>query len=325
MDSPNSKAVQKLQTISGLHLMAVKQHFIHVLILEARGDKDNAARISGIDSVDLPLAMQTIDWLLTNGLMPRPCETDEAFAMIMPHPGYLDAEIWYSEQTLEVQLTRSLEDGRDALIPSDAPFVHDLLAQALTPRTKYGIWLSNNLDYASSRDKPSSPPGRDELLWIDCLFANLMVLIEQGLIHAFVHRHADHNALADMAWEVSGAAMMQATQITNLLAERSQAPAPRNAVRASLPVIRPRTGLRSDQALAHDKALAKHIAWVADRCRPILGSTDLGASFQHCQIYFEAVLNWNEGDTLPKIVNPCRDFERTLDIYMKPSGFVKIA
>lgn len=325
MDELNSKATRRLQTISGLHLMAVKQHFIHVLILEARGDKANAARITAIDSVDLPLAMQTIDWLLAHALLPQSHETDEAFADSMPHPGYLEAEIWRSEQALETRLTSALEDGRDSLIPKDTYFVHDLIAQARAPRSKYGRWLKRNLESGSTRGEPSLPPERDEILWIDCLFANLMVLIEQGLIHAFVHRHSGDKTLANTAWEISGAAMMQATQITKLLAEHGLAPAPRNAVLSSLPVNRPLIGLRSDQALANDKALAKHIAWVAERCGPIPGMTDLGTSVQQMQSFFEAAANWNEGEPLRYIVNPCRDFERTLTLYMKPPGSEKIA
>ncbi len=68
---------------------------------------------------------------------------------------------------------------------------------------------------------------------------------------------SDQKELADATWEVGGAAMMQATKITKLLAAKHAAPAPAAAVMSGT-VMLPSVGGTSEEALMLDKNLAEH-------------------------------------------------------------------
>ena len=65
--------LEKLQAVIGLQLVAVQQHFIHVLIFQERGDHKSAAQITRIDSVDLPIIMQLVDRLVARKIEPQIC------------------------------------------------------------------------------------------------------------------------------------------------------------------------------------------------------------------------------------------------------------
>jgi len=81
----------------------------------------------------------------------------------------------------------------------------------------------------------------------NALFDHLMVVIEQELVHSFLHWHSDQKELADATWEVGGAAMMQATKITKPLAAKHAAPAPAAAVMSGT-VMLPSVGGTSEEA-----------------------------------------------------------------------------
>ena len=60
-----------------IQLAAVKQHFIHVLTLEAREATASAAEITRIDSVDLPNVMRLVDHLICSGRTVNLCSSSK--------------------------------------------------------------------------------------------------------------------------------------------------------------------------------------------------------------------------------------------------------
>ena len=146
-------------------------------------------------------------------------------------------------------------------------------------RADYKTWLCQGALHQGAKLEtniglPASELSDDATLWINCLFANLMVVIRQELVHAFVHLHAGNRSRANAAWEISGAAMMQATQVTRLLANRGVAPAPHLAILSSYPVHLPRVALESDQALERDRTLAGQFLEVAGNCMDVFEGTE---------------------------------------------------
>jgi len=86
---------------------------------------------------------------------------------------------------------------------------------------------------------PTVPLEAEQASWIDSLFANMMTVIDQSLFHAFVQRHHGNYKCADIAWEISGAAMMYATELTQRLAARGLAAAPLIAASSANSVAMP--------------------------------------------------------------------------------------
>ena len=116
-------------------------------------------------------------------------------------------------------------------------------------------WLRKRVD--GPRDgAEAGGPEDTATLCVDSLFASLMVMIDQTLVHAFVRWHRGGHELADTTWEMSGAAMMHATCIVSALAPRHVAPRPAPAVaRDDVDVALPRVAAAPD-ALENDRRLA---------------------------------------------------------------------
>ena len=100
---------------------------------------------------------------------------------------------------------------------------------------------------------------------LDSLFANLMVMIDQSLVHAVVHWHRGESDLADSAWEMSGAAMMHATSVVNTLAPHHVAPDPVRAVMHG-DVALPRVAEALPDAM-ENQAVMQRVAALSGRCR----------------------------------------------------------
>lgn len=324
MQNLESTTIDALQAFLRVQLTAVQQHFIHVLILQARGNHAFAERITAIDNTDLSVAMQLVELLVAQNISPLDCDSLTDPVSSMPRTGFTDEAILVSETALETELADALKNALAIAAENEGDGAGDLLVRALRPRADYEVWLRRE---AGSQARSGSPAadapavdglGEDAGLALNGMFANLMTVIVQDLIHAFVHRRAGKGARADIAWEISGAAMMMATQITRLLAKHRQAPAPQMASVASSTVCALRIDLTTDDALRRDRVLARHCMENAGNCIGTLNGTEFEPVARQCRDYFASVVVWRDGDSLPDMPNPCRDFERTLDLYVRP-------
>lgn len=302
-------------------LAAVKQHFIHVLILKARGDSESAAEITKIDSIDLPSAMQLVERLVRTEFPIDLCNAHSDVLETLPAPGFSDREIAASEDRLESDMAAAFEDAlRAPAVASDRP-THRILTVSHGSRQPYRAWLSGwgQGPDDGQREMPNLTEAQTRA--IDTLFANLMVVIDQAMIHALVQFIAGRNAMADLTWEASGGAMMQATKITNALARYGLCANPVAASRADPHCVRHHE-IRSDPEMAFraDRDLAAYCSKIAHGFRAELTETEFEDLSQQTAHYFDAVANWAEGRSLPNIPNPCRDFERTRRLYLGPDA-----
>ena len=156
-------------------------------------------------------------------------------------------------------------------------------------------------------------------LGLDALFANLMVMINQTLVHAFVHRHREEFDVADSVWEMSGAAMMHATSIVNSLAPRHVAPDPARAVMQDH-VALPGVAAAPPDALRNDLLLAERCRDAARRAAVAQHERDLAGACSRIEAYYGELTAWWPGWTLPRLDNPCVDFERVLREYVWSGG-----
>jgi len=326
MQTLDSETTEAVRALLGVQLKAVQQHFIHVLILQARGNRAFAERITAIDNTDLSVAMQWVERLVAQDLNPLNGNIDAGLGVAMPDPGFSDDGIRRSEIALENDLADALKKALDLVCGKTGEGARDLLARTLRPRADYAAWLRRKPEMQAtphgsvSKPTPVGALSDDVGLSLHGLFANLMTVITQELVHAFVHRQSGNRARADAAWEIGGAAMMQATKITRLLAGHRIAPAPQLAVAAACPVRAPRIELTSDGALHMDRILARHCAGEAEICAERVRGTEFEPVVRGCRDYFLSAAAWRDGISLPDIPNPCRDFDRTLELYVRPAA-----
>ena len=142
-----------------------------------------------------------------------------------------------------------------------------------------------------------------------------MVMIDQSLVHAVVHWHRRESDLADSAWEMSGAAMMHATSVVNTLAPHHVAPDPARAVMHG-DVALPRVTEALPDALENDRLLAELCRTAAQRAAVAQQKTDLAAACDGIEVYYGELIRWRPGQTLPRIENPCVEFERVVREYV---------
>ena len=152
-------------------------------------------------------------------------------------------------------------------------------------------------------------------LALDSLFANLMVMITQTLVHAFVHWHRGERELADATWEMSGAAMMHATGIVNSLAPHHVAPDPARAVVRG-DVALPRVAATRPDALANDRRLAERVSRRGEPGRRRPAGRGPRGRLRPDRGLVRRARRLATGPVLPRIDNPCVDFERVLREYV---------
>ncbi len=191
-------------------LTAVNQQFAHVLALREWGDHETADRIMEVDFVDFPNAMRIIDYLVQTG-------TPIALGSGRFTPGTDYRSILLSEQALERQISAAIAkaDCTDARARA-------LISTAEEPRESYAAWLTDRLNGASHRASDATLTGTETA----SLVAHLIAMIEQAMVHAFMHRHGGDRAGADAAWASSGAAMMHLTELVHLFAAHRTVPIP---------------------------------------------------------------------------------------------------
>ena len=198
-------------------------------MLRAWNEEAIADRITSIDAIDLPYAMRIVDCVVSTGRLPALASDHQTLAGNMPRPGASPSAVYAAETQLDCRLTDVLESVERGLTPDASNVPIELVSNPLEHRTAYQDWLRQRLEHPCDGVKAGelADPAK---LGLDSLFANLMVMINQTLVHTFVHWHVGERELADSVWETSGAAMMHATSIVNSLAPRHVAPDPARAV-----------------------------------------------------------------------------------------------
>ena len=265
---------EALNLLLRCQLTAVNQQFTHVLALRAWGEAEIAERIMEVDMIDFPNAMGILDHLVATG-------TPLALAPDPFAPGQNATDVLRAEQAVERRLGAALAGAR----------VRDrrarqLVATAQEPRQAYAEWLAERLSHsAAGPSEPAGPDGSD-------LAAHLIAMIEQTLVHAFVHRHAGDGESADAAWAASGGAMMQLTELVHLFAARRRVPVP-----GRFPALRiaaqPMAALEADGGLA---------ALVAEAAAGAAGRDDQGGLADLCRRianYSVEQSRWRPGQAHP--------------------------
>ena len=313
---PDEKLVEHLNAVLPFELMAVQQHFIHVLILKTWSAPEVAAGIMAIDEVDLPNAMRIVDLLVSLGKTPILNDHPKIQIDQMPTPGSTFEGIFSAERAIEVKLANSMSAAKTDLEHDCLPTKHiELIEKPLSHRKGFEDWMKSCERAGLPRNEKHSPLSPVKLLKLNCYFAHLVFTINQQMIHSFVHWHNNKKALADAAWAASGGAMMQATSITNLLAKRRMSPSPIEGLvgeKYEAQIISSNT----DEALIFSRAQALNCSAAANDACLTLSGTEFESACNKGAEYFKEMSVWNPGNALPKINNPCLDFERVLREYV---------
>ena len=308
----NGAALRSLSRVLRAQLAAVQQHFIHVLLLRTWREEAVADRITSIDAVDLPNAMRIVDSLVSAGHLPALAGDRATLARDTPEPGASPGAVVAAELALDLRLSDVLASAAWELTRWAGEVPIELVSVPLSSRAGYQDWLRRRVVDSPRGGAVAGAPEDAAGLAPDALFANLMVMINQTLVHAFVHWHRRDHDLADATWEMSGAAMMHATSIVETLAPRHAAPQPARAV-ARGDVGPPRLAAARPEALANDRLLAERCRAAAGRAAVAQrGEAGLEAACGRIEAWYAELGGWRPGRALPRIDNPCVDFERVL-------------
>jgi bacterioferritin (cytochrome b1) len=207
----------KLSALLRIELTAVHQQFFHALALRQWHETTIVARLMAVDVEDFKNAMQIIDQLVTEG-----CSI-----YLESHrftPGSDIVAILRAEHRLEVGFAEFLGG-----LSVSTPEARSRVTRATAPRQAYRAWLENELAKTSGVGVID-----DTGEAVAEMMAHLIALIEQAMVHAFVLWHQDDRPGADLAWKISGAAMLYATEIVRCGALENRVPVP-----ASIPAVEP--------------------------------------------------------------------------------------
>ena len=311
----NEDMLRNFSRVLAVQLAVVQQHFIHVLMLRAWGEEAAAERITAIDAIDLPNAMRIVDYVVSTGHMPTLASDHRTLAGDMPRPGDGLNAVWAAERKLEYRMGDVLASVERELTPYRRNVPMELVTIPLEGRAVYRDWLRQQPEH------PREEVGRGGLtdpakLGLDSLFAHLMVMINQALVHAFVHWHRGGFDLADSVWEMSGAAMMHATSIVNSLAPRHVALAPARTVMQGH-VALPSVAAAPADALRNDRLLAERCRAAAQSAASVQKEADLVVACGRIEAYYGELIGWRPGQALPELENPCVDFERVHREYVR--------
>ena len=277
-DAALKSECKQLNRLLRFELTAVNQQFIHVLALRDWGYGEAAERIMEVDYVDFPNAMRIIDYLVQQG-MPVSVGSERP-ALGTDYRGILSAELAFEQRLLAAIEHMSLSSERACA----------LLSAARAPRRAYAAWLESQLDGAVVDE-----PVKDALLAESYgVFAHLIALIEQTLVHAFVHRHQGDVESADAAWATCGAAMMQATEFVHLFTVHGTLP-----LAAELPPLQ----LAGQSAAAHefDRGLIDSCAREAAAAANACGDTEIGGLCRRIARYSSRLSAWKTGEAHPAL------------------------
>lgn len=277
-------------------MTAVNQQFIHVLALRQWGDDETAGRIMQVDQIDFPNAMKIIDYLI---------ETETTIGLVSDRftPGANYRSILLSEQTIEQRLSAAIEKAACRDDRAQA-----LISAAEAPREAYAAWLDDHLKEANGDEAVATLSGAETA----GVIAHLLTIIEQSMVHAFVHWHRGDTDNADAAWATSGAAMMHMTEFVHLFAAHQSVPIP-----GKFPALQ--IAGEPAEALDFDRQLAKRCA---DETTAALGRCEETAIAILCRKIADHCLELSRWD--PKQAHPtaCNNpaafnsFEATLTKYV---------
>lgn len=269
---------EQLNRVLRFELTAVNQQFVHVLALRDWGYADAAERILEVDYVDFRNAMRIIDYLVEQGL--PVCVDSERPALGTTYPGILRAELAYEQRLLAaIEETNCSNDRARALLSS-----------ARAPRQAYATWLISQLDGAGV-DEPVKEELFPESIGV---FAHLIALIEQTLVHAFVHRHQGEVESADATWATCGAAMMQATEFVHLFSPHGTLPRP-----AEIPALQ--LAGQSAAAFEFDRRLVGSCAREAAAAAEACSDSGIAGLCEKIARYCSRLSAWKTGEAHPAL------------------------
>lgn len=207
----------KLGALLRIELTAVHQQFFHALALRQWQETVIADRLMEVDVEDFKNAMQIIDQLVAEG-----CSI-----YLESHrftPGSDVVAVLRAEHQLEVGFAEFLGG-----VSVSTPEARSRLNRATAPRQAYQTWLEYELAKTSGVGVID-----DTGEAVAEMMAHLAALIEQAMVHAFVLWHQDDRPGADLAWKISGAAMLYATAMVRYGALENRVPVP-----ALIPAVEP--------------------------------------------------------------------------------------
>ncbi len=233
------KDQSNLMRLLRLQLTAVHQQFFHVLALKAMGEDAIAAHITEVDNEDFKNAMQIIDLLVEKGV---PVELG-AHRFV---PGSDIAAILKAEHEVELRFGELLSE-----LEVETPEAKACVARAAGPRRAYAAWLEETMP-----SHPSKGTVAETGPALGTLTAQLIALVEQAMVHAFMLRQRSDHDGADTAWQISGAAMLYPTAMVRRGALSSAVPVP-----APVPAVE--LSPSGDDAFDRDIALVRQCAGTA--------------------------------------------------------------
>jgi bacterioferritin (cytochrome b1) len=293
------RQMRGLNAVLRLLLTAVHQQFIHILLLRSWGHSEVERRIVVVDKVDFVSALRMVDHAVATGAPPDLGGAGGSVTPHLPTPGASRDDILSAEMALERRLLGTIEAARSALPEDGDHAARTLIADAMWPRRTYLAWLQEQVPTGGAK----SPTGhRDKATAsLDALLAQLIMAIEQALVHAFVLRHAGANRFADAAWATSGAAMMQATSIVKLFASQGSAP---SFAEPTVAPEAPRIGLEVAEVLRFERTLAEHCSRSAEAAAAWLGGADESLLWRDIAAHYRDLGNGPPREEHPAARNP---------------------
>lgn len=292
-------------------VLAVNQHFIDILTLGAWGDTHSVAAIRAVDNVDFPNAMRLAGALVADGAANDLITADSRLEPEMPHPGATTEAVLVAEADVEHRVIEAL----DACGTLDIQYRH-LIDVPRAAHHGFGDWIGNRLKESSGTISPPLrrlPEAAHAAL--NDVFAVQVFLINQGLVHAFVHRFNQNKALANATWTSITAVMHQAADIVTLMAKRGNAvcPAESALMAADSPIT---VAANSETAARADRTLSATCADLARRAIALLGETEFEGVLAEIAGDRHRWSSWYSGQPEPITDAPCRDFDRVLEKYV---------
>lgn len=173
-------------------LGAVSQQFLNMLILRKLGYPALAMRIKEVDDADFVSSMKLMELLVTRGF-------DFRISSHAISPGACVESVIRAEQQSEGIINAGL--ARASSVMSDEGLrILDRLKQ---PRDSYGYWLSSKLSRPRQNESDSGTRKT-----VRALVSQLLSLMEQAMLDAFVFWAANNKEAANISWRISGASML---------------------------------------------------------------------------------------------------------------------
>lgn len=239
--------LNRLIPLLRVELSAVHQQFFHMLALRQWKERELLNRITNIDREDFQNAMQIID-LMASRRQP---------VNLSPHrispgsniPAILAAELSMEDRIADVLATLQVVE----------PAARARVERAAAPRQAYRDWLA---EQAAASEPPGQAPETGPAM--AAFTAELIALVEQAMLHAFLLWYQGDRAGADNAWRLSGAAMLYGTALVRLAAPSHALSTP-SLIPAVRMAERPEDAFHDDIALTNRCAELGRAAAEAER------------------------------------------------------------